>query len=942
MNLIRNLSIKTRLMSILAFSLVILISFGILAIVEMQKLGNVTQGIYDNSMQVSNAAQEVKLDINKMHREARDLIIANDEAKIQTYANNIYDFKDSASHKLEIIKTKTKLEEVTKLEDEIRSIMDKWDEDRRRVIDLALEGNINEATKISQTKGLGYVNSIEEKLDNIYELEGMSAEDMTLHARNIVKSQRIVLISSLIVLSCIITILSILISKSILDPISILKRAMKSSVNVGELVDVKIQGNNEIVDMASHYNSLIKTLKNQFWVKDGQHRLGQDLSGNYDINEITQRSISFLSRFLEAGSGVFYLYDEENKDLNLNSSFAFTERATLSSCYVLGEGIIGQVALEKKAILLKNITKKDALVTTGIISESPLNIYAFPLVHEKVLYGVIELSSFEPFTELKQEFLKECSDIISINLCSSIQNEKIKRLLIESEKSEQKAHLAAAELQKANTTLEDQQRLLQMQTEELQQTNEELEEQQAMLQQQSAELQESNSILEEQQQQLEEQSNILNIQNQQLKTSRQELIQRSKQLELSNQYKSEFLANMSHELRTPLNSIILLSKLLINNEKEKLDEGHAEKIGIIYKSGNELLRLINDILDLSKIESGRMNLDATIFHSKDLIKDIKRIFKEFAEEKNIELIKEDRVNTELYGDKEKISQILRNLLSNSLKFTERGSVALKIEKDRYNSGIVLSVKDTGIGIKKEQLEMIFEEFQQGDGSISRRYGGTGLGLSISKKLIELMGGDIKVESTVGIGSEFTVFIPNIIRKTEEDANRLVACATNDDLEEIAVDKDSSFLEQVEEGKNNDNCLIHRTNTEYALSLRGKQILIVDDDPRNIFVLATLLEDFGAEVIEAENGQVAIEKLKSSSVDLILMDIMMPIMDGYDTIKCVRNDEKTKELPIIALTAKNLKDDRAKCIEAGADDYISKPVDYDIFLRLVKAWISKKG
>ena len=942
--MLKNLSIKKRLMGILIFWLIILVSFGILAVFQIQKLGNVTEDIYYHSLKVSNAVQEAKVDIIKMHRDVKDLIIAEDKNKIQAYNNDINNLENIVFNKLDIIKTQTNLKEVEKLEDDVRGLMGKWKESRDKVIALSIEGKRNEAVSLSQTEGLGYVSLIEERLDNIYKLEGIDAEDMAFDASNTVKTQKTALISYLILFILITTGLSILISGSIINPIGILKGAMKSSVNVGELEAIQIDGDNELVDMSKHYNSLIYTLKNQFWLKDGQHKLGQELSGNYSINEITQKTINFLGRFLEAGNGVFYIYDEKTKALSLKSSFAFTERDVLLNSCTLGEGIIGQVALEKEPILLKNIKKQDALVTTGTISESPLNVYAFPLLYEGELYGVIEISAFEPFNKLRQELLRECSKIIAINLYSAIQNEKIKKLLIESEESKKKVQIAVEELQKANTVLEDQRTLLQAQTEELQHTNEELEEQQAMLQQQSAELQESNSQLEEQQQQLEEQASILNVQNRELEISKQELIEKTKQLESANRYKSEFLANMSHELRTPLNSIILLSKLLVSNNKNKLSEAHAEKIGIIYNSGNELLRLINDILDLSKIEAGRVSLEYTSFHSKYLLKDIKRLFSDAAEEKDIKLIMKDEVNSELYGDRDKISQVLRNLLSNALKFTEVGSIVLRIQKDKYtDKGIVLSVADTGIGIKEEQIKIIFEEFQQGDGSISRRYGGTGLGLSISKKLVELMKGNIKVDSTIGIGSEFTIFIPNLISSVEDKVGNteLIACTSDNSFEEELLGEVDSFLDRTEEKNNMGSYIMYRTNKEYALNLTGKSILIVDDDSRNIFVLASALEDFGAEVYEAENGKVALEKLKLHNVDLVLVDIRMPVMDGYDTIKAIRSDEELKDLPIIALTAKSLKDDKAKCIEAGADDYISKPIDYDIFVTLVKAWISKK-
>ncbi|MDW8801174.1 response regulator [Clostridium sp. A1-XYC3] len=1062
MKFLENVSIQKRLIGALVIWMIILIGFGTLAIIKLQELALVTQKIYDYPLQLSNSAKEVRVDIIKIHREMRDVILSESETEIQSHIDVINSLENRVYQEMDVIKDASSSGDVKSLEMDIRSLLTKWKKSRQDVINLSINGEKREALILSQDNNSDFVGKIEEELDKIDKLEGILASDLITDAHKIQNSQKSILLLSLLVFGLIAVAFFTLIARSIIVPIAQLKAVMKDSVTTDDLLECSLQGKNELVDMSENFNALIYKLRSQFWIKDGQNKLSQQTSGNYSLKELTQRVINFLGEFLEAGNGVFYLYNEKDKTLRLNSAFAFTERNILFEHYAMGQGIVGQVALERKPILLRNIKRQDALIRTGIISEPPLNLYAFPLIHEDKLYGVIEISSFQPFTDAKQEFLKESSRIIAINLFSVIQNEKIKTLLEESEEAKGKIQITAEELQKANTILEEQQILLQQQTEELQKTNAELEEQQQLLQQQSEELQQTNSQLEEQQQMLEEQSKVLNTQNRELESSREELISRSNELEITNKYKSEFLANMSHELRTPLNSIILLSKLLITNQESRLSKEYIEKISIIHSSGNELLRLINDILDLSKIEAGRMNLNITKFHSNELLQNLKNLFGEVAEEKNVQLIIKDSVDKELKGDRDKISQILRNLLSNSLKFTNEGSVKLIVDLDEYKKDIVVfSVIDTGIGIRYEQIQMIFEEFQQGDGSISRKYGGTGLGLSISKKLAEFMGGCIEVNSQLGVGSEFKLILPglidicatreeikvipddssenigegleeesagksdrltllleknldfitsvkninqglgfntvvaanveegnSILKKckvdgiivnlallSKEELQRLKALRNSNNKEipiiaytdkELEVDEERKvkryfdsvilktfnsderlideitlFLHKVRKNNKENGYLVSRTDREYALNLKGKKILIVDDDPRNIFVLASALEDFEGEVLDAENGKIAIEKLKKNNVDLILMDIMMPVMDGYEAIKTIRKDEKLKDIPIIALTAKSLKEDRAKCIEVGADDYISKPVDYDIFIRLVKAWISKK-
>ena len=661
------------------------------------------------------------------------------------------------------------------------------------------------------------------------------------------------------------TILFSLVMRSILKSINILKNTMNESTVTGVLKDVSIEGNNEIAGIAKYYNALIQKLRNQFWLKDGQNSLNQEIAASSNLKDMTQRSLSFIVEILGIGKGALYIYNAANKRLELHASYAYTEKERRFGSYALGE-------------------------------------------------GVVELTSFEAFDNMKCEFLKEAGAIIAANVYSEIQNQKVKSLLEISEKAQMEARYNSSQLLKTNQMLEEQQLRLQQQSEELQQTNVQLENHQQLM---------------------EEQTKLLNTKNNQLESSRLELLKHSGDLESANKYKSQFLANMSHELRTPLNSIILLSKLLMKNGKRDLNENHVEKLDVIYNSGQELLRLINDILDLSKIEAGKMDLDNREFNTKDLLREVKQMFEDVAQEKEIKLVCKDLVNSKLYGDYNKISQIIRNLLSNAIKFTNKGTVRFEI-KPFENNDIQIIIADTGIGVSKDNLDRIFEEFHQGDGSTSRNYGGSGLGLSISNKLAEVMNGQIFVQSEEGKGSRFTLLLRNIaIPQNVQQDNIEVGEDPDCDLamEEVAI-----AISSKDNPKS--HYLTSITSKQQTLNLIGKKILIVDDDPRNIFVLASAFEDFGAKILEAENGKTALELLERQQVDLVFMDIMMPVMDGYQVIKAIRESKIYRNVPIIAITAKSLKDDAKKCIEAGANDYISKPVDYDILMRLVKTWISK--
>ncbi|TAN80273.1 MAG: GAF domain-containing protein, partial [Gallionella sp.] len=489
------------------------------------------------------------------------------------------------------------------------------------------------------------------------------------------------------------------------------------------------------------------------WLKDGLSRLTQTLTGDLSSQALADLSIGMLGRYLDAGRGVFYRYDGERQTLDLLGSYMYTERNHAGSHCKTGDGAIGQVALEKKPIILNTTLQDSPPVVTGTRCVIPPYTHTWPLLRDGELLGVLELAGFEHFDELKQEFLDGACDTIAAFLFVAEQRERIKKLLGIAEASEREAREQSRRLQEANTLMEEQQQQLQQQTEELQQTNAQMEEQQQQLQQQTEELQQTNA-------QMEEQQRLLEQRNRDLVQSQRELDDKARQLEQSGRYKSEFLANMSHELRTPLNSIILLSKMMAANEDARLDAEAVKRAEIILRSGEDLLRLINDVLDLSKVEAGRMVINASPIASNALLAEFLELFEPAARERGLEFRQEDLLQGEFTSDPDKLAQILRNLLSNAFKFTRQGSVILRLERrDHPRWPIRISVRDTGIGIPADKQQLIFEAFQQVDGSTSREFGGTGLGLTISRRFAQLLGGTIELSSTPGEGSEFALLLP---------------------------------------------------------------------------------------------------------------------------------------------------------------------------------------
>ncbi|HEY0932781.1 MAG TPA: ATP-binding protein, partial [Trebonia sp.] len=402
-----------------------------------------------------------------------------------------------------------------------------------------------------------------------------------------------------------------------------------------------------------------------------------------------------------------------------------------------------------------------------------------------------------------------------------------------------------------------------------------------------------------------------------IEQARQEIEERAKQLDQASRYKSQFLANMSHELRTPLNSLLVLARLLAQNPHGNLSGKQVEYASVIHASGSDLLRLINDILDLTKVEAGKMDITPERFALAGLIEDLRGVFGPLTEEKRLGLTitTAPGVPADLVTDKQRLRQILYNLLSNAVKFTEAGRVELRIEivpapLPGTGSWIAFSVTDTGIGIGPDNLTSIFSAFQQADGTTSRRYGGTGLGLAICREVAARLGGEVTVHSELGAGSTFSLHLP-LVQHSGPQPRALAA---------------DSSVRPVPDARPHE-------------SLHGHKVLVVDDDPRNAFVLTDVLEMHGITVVQATDGRMAIAQLAAGDIDLVLMDVMMPQMDGYETTRAIRRMAQYTRLPVITVTARAMQGDREKSIDAGATDYITKPIDIEELLNCMERWLA---
>jgi CheY-like chemotaxis protein/signal transduction histidine kinase/HAMP domain-containing protein len=969
---------------------------------------------------------------------------------------------------------------------------------------------------------------------------------------------------------------------------------------------VKVEAKGEVAELSDNINEMIRNLREttstnqeQDWLKTNVAKFTRMMQGQRDMLAVSKSLLSDLCPLVGAAHGVFYMMDVDTAGapgdhLKMLASYGYKERKNISGDWKVGEGLVGQAAYEKQHILLTNVPADYIQISSGLGESKPLNIVVSPVLFEGAVKSVIELASFERFSPIHQTFLEQLTESLGIVVNTIEAGQRTEELLKQSQSLTEE---------------------LQSQQEELTQSNEELEEKARLLASQNTEVERKNREIE---------------------VARVELVEKAEQLALTSKYKSEFLANMSHELRTPLNSLLILSQQLAENPDTNLTPKQVEYASTIHSSGSDLLGLISDILDLSKVESGTVTVDLEEVQLRAIRENTERTFRPMAAQKKLgfQIDLDSSLPRVINTDSKRLQQIVKNLLSNAFKFTKDGRVGLKIFPasegwssdqqllNRAGAVIAFAVEDTGIGIPLDKQKIIFEAFQQADGSTSRKYGGTGLGLSISRELAYLLGGELKVRSAPNQGSTFTLYLPQtyagqyrpfigvvkppedsgtpdsaprtprsektaapaaprrmpapptlplaavplekldagyddraaiqpgdrvlliieddpvfadillntarekgfkaLVTPSGEEGMRFIrefkpAAVTLDihlpdtdgwtvldrikinpetrhiPVHVISVEEDYKHgfergaiaclkkptdragldeafakieafgqghrgkllvvednlvdrtavidmigdgdieitgvgsgkealdamkaqrfdcvvldlklpdidgfqvMEQMQKepamhdipviiytgrdlskkeetqlqklaqtviikGVNSSERLLaetslflHRVVSELPeakrrviealyqsdTALTGKKALVVDDDVRNIFALTSVLERHKMTVVSAEDGKQALDQLqKTPGIEIILMDVMMPEMDGYETMRAIRKQAKLKDLPIIALTAKAMKGDREKCLDAGASDYIAKPVDTNQLLSLMRVWLYK--
>jgi signal transduction histidine kinase/HAMP domain-containing protein/ActR/RegA family two-component response regulator len=720
-----------------------------------------------------------------------------------------------------------------------------------------------------------------------------------------------------------------------------------SAVATGDLTrSISVEAQGEVAELKDNINAMVLSLREttkanqeQDWLQTNLARIASLTQGHRDLTTVAELIMAELIPTVGAQHGTFFLAESGNGETRLHLIAGYGADIEAPGEFRLGQSLIGQVAKTKRPILVTDVPPGYVRISSGIGEAPPANLIVLPIFFEDQVLGVIEAGSFSPFTQVHRDFLAQLMETIGVSLNTIIANSRTDALLSESQR-------LAAELQARSGELQARQ-------EELQRSNAELAEQAAQLARQNRDIESKNAEIEQ---------------------ARQEIEERAKQIDLASKYKSQFLANMSHELRTPLNSLLILARLLAQNGEGNLTAKQVEYANVIHSSGTDLLQLINDILDLSRVEAGRLEIHPERFALGTLIDDLRAVFGPLTTDKGLDFAIDvaPGAPAELFTDNQRLRQILHNLLSNAVKFTDVGGVELHIGPARPSDpdgargsglaeqepGLAFSVTDTGIGISADNLETIFGAFQQGDGTTSRRYGGTGLGLAICRELAAQLGGMITARSAPGKGSTFTLRLPLAYPDADEaDTPGLAGhrAASNGAVGGAAPDQDGQPSEPAQAAtaqpaaaqgpaEPGPDGFAEITTRPVAAavthdSLYGKKVLIVDDDLRNAFAITSILELYGLTVIHASDGRKGIETLQATGdIDIVLMDVMMPELDGYATAAAIRDIPGLADLPVIAVTARAMQGDRDKSITAGASDYVTKPVDTEELLTCMERWL----
>ncbi|NQV18907.1 MAG: response regulator [Armatimonadetes bacterium] len=933
MKWINNLSIKGKIISLVILLVIFELVISLVGIYYLNRSAAQLDLIVDIKAENIKLAARINRNLVEIHRAEKNLLLSDTKEEIDKYSSNNSEYRNELNSRLIQLKSQIEKQNLGFIEKFERSYTEfiRTDDEVRNMVFYEvnkLEINNEQSSALSVIPLSNVVLSAKHKSREAYDnaaaaianLVNKIDEELELQKATATKNSNFALTISIIIAlaSIVIGLLAgfwiarlissnlkkmVFIANDIADGRLDTKIEIESQDETGKLAEATIKMQASLLAAKNESEA-------QEWLKTGILRINDVMRGELDLATISTKVISEISTYLDAQIGAFYLYENITSEptLTLLSSYAYQKRKNLSNKFKIGEGLVGQAALEKTAILLKNVPEDYIKITSGLGERIPQFICVIPFLFEGKVKGVIEIGTLNDFTDLQMEYLEQAMATTAINIETIINI-----------KTAQKSKELAQALAKSQVLTEE----LQSQQEELRTTNEELEEQTQLLQQSEEKLKTQQEELEVSNEELEEKNESLQRQKKDIEDARKDIEIKAEELAIASKYKSEFLANMSHELRTPLNSLLILSKMLAENKEGNMDSSQKESAEVIYKSGNDLLQLINEILDLSKIEAGRMDINLEKVKIKDIAENISNNFKHMLEEKGLSFKIEidPKVPESILNDSQRLLQIIKNLMSNAVKFTKKGGVTVKFHLPHKDvnlsrsglspeNSIAIAIKDSGIGISPDKQKIVFEAFQQAEGGTSRKYGGTGLGLSISRELAHLLGGEIQVKSEKGKGSTFTLYLPQQLEVPKKTVSPL-AKITNEPFKEYQVKKESRNLvqEQIPDDRE-------------SLKKGEKSILIIEDDAKFAKLLLDQCRLKGFNGLVALTGEEGLELAEKHLPAAVILDLHLPGIDGWGVLDTLKNNSDTRHIPVHIVS---VEDSTIEAFRKGAIGYLTKPV-----------------
>lgn len=935
MKLLTDRSLNTKL--VFGFGGILLIASItlVLSLLSFRNLNERFNSMVETNVQALKMSPRLHRNVMEVRAKEKALLLAENEAELQQILYELNGLKDEFSSRLdELGKLKLAQASIDAL-NSIRETNREYEWTLNRIVDFATSGKLKDAIQLSRTDGNLKAEKVTEFAKKLTELQDSQFQQAKIDTDRSYESQ----VTTSIWLMVITTVLAFLVAWGIgLMVVKGIARliAVTERIATGDLeVDIGNFGADEIGLLAASISRMQTALRvvreqssDQDWLKSGVGRISDVLLGQEDKAALATTVITEVAEYLGAKVGAIYVADraEGGPILNLLGTYAYTQRKNLSSQFKFGESLVGQAALEGKQILIQNAPDDYIRVVSGLGEANPTNICVTPIMFDRTVRGVMEIGTLEPLSELELDYLEQAVasvatafEIAENQTQLKMQQEELRASNEELEEQTRTLELSQQELKAQQVGLESANTELEAQMQRVKDSEEELKAQQEELEATNIELQSKNGLLEQQKVDIE--------------SARRELQDQTEELSLASKYKSEFLANMSHELRTPLNSLLLLARSLRENQAGNMNAEQIETAGVIYDSGSDLLNLINEILDLSKIEAGKMDLRLQRVEIKELMRSISLQFEPMAKSQGLTLNVDaetdlpDSINT----DPQRLGQIIKNLTGNALKFTESGTVAIHfgrtaLDTNLSKSGLdpakalMIQVKDTGIGIPLDKQKIIFEAFQQADSGDRRRFGGTGLGLSISRELAGLLGGEIQLSSKSGEGSTFSVYIPFQLNEAK--------IPTSDKQLAPRAIKAEAMLEKTFDSKANIESKVPSVpapivkDDRNAISDKDRVVLVIEDDIRFAQILAKHCQQRNFKCLIALTGEEGLELARRFRPDGIVLDIQLPNMDGWEVLTDLKQNVETRHIPVHIVSAE---DESNEGMRIGAIGHASKPV-----------------